>query len=284
MTLNFVKYQGTGNDFVLVDNRTGVWQAFLQSQIPKIHTDEKSLVAHLCDRRFGIGGDGLMLLQNKGGVDFEMVYFNSDGGLSTMCGNGGKCIAAWAFSLGLGGDSELSFWAPDGLHKARKVGELIALDMNDVTSIVQIDNNDEHSTDRAWELNTGSPHYVSLQYDAIEDLNLLHWAKVIRYGSIYRENGINVNAINIINNNQIRMRTYERGVEDETLSCGTGVCAAAIAYVHQLELGTTHVERNYLIEVTTPGGVLEVSLRKTFDGYRQIVLIGPATFVFAGEF
>ena len=290
MTIPFVKYQGTGNDFVLIDNRTGAWQDYLAMQVPLQFATEKDLVAHICHRRLGIGADGLMLLQNKEGFHFEMVYFNSDGGLSSMCGNGGRCIAAWAFSLGLGDDS-LQFWAPDGTHEARKTndGKGIALNMNPVSRVQQINTND-------WELNTGSPHYVSFQDNDIQQLALVDWAKNIRYNEPYTNLGINVNAVNILDENTISMRTYERGVEDETLSCGTGVCAAAISFVQRsgmqlnpFESGQPHTEantnqvQNHLIEVNTPGGTLQVSLQRDQNNYNHIVLIGPATFVFQGQ-
>lgn len=290
MTIPFVKYQGTGNDFVLIDNRTGAWQDYLAMQVPQDFATEKDLVAHICHRRLGIGADGLMLLQNKEGFHFEMVYFNSDGGLSSMCGNGGRCIAAWAFSLGLGDDS-LQFWAPDGTHEARKTndGKGIALNMNPVSRVQQINRND-------WELNTGSPHYVSFQDHNIQQLALVDWAKNIRYNEPYTNQGINVNAVNILDENTISMRTYERGVEDETLSCGTGVCAAAISFVQRSGMQLKPVEssqpqteansnevQNHLIEVITPGGTLQVSLHRDQNNYNHIVLIGPATFVFQGQ-
>ena len=290
MTIPFVKYQGTGNDFVLIDNRTGAWQDYLAMQVPQHFAGERELVAHICHRKLGIGADGLMLLQNKEGFHFEMVYFNSDGGLSSMCGNGGRCIAAWAFSLGLGDDS-LQFWAPDGTHEARKTndGKGIALNMNPVSLVQQINTND-------WELNTGSPHYVSFQDNNIQQLALVDWAKNIRYNEPYTNLGINVNAVNILDENTISMRTYERGVEDETLSCGTGVCAAAISFVQRsgmqlnpFESGQPHTEansnevQNHLIEVITPGGTLQVSLQRDQNNYNHIVLIGPATFVFQGQ-
>lgn len=280
MTIPFVKYQGTGNDFVLIDNRTGAWQDYLAMQVPQHFAGERELVAHICHRRLGIGADGLMLLQNKEGFHFEMVYFNSDGGLSSMCGNGGRCIAAWAFSLGLGDDS-LQFWAPDGTHEARKTndGKGIALNMNPVSRVQQINTND-------WELNTGSPHYVSFQDNNIQQLALVDWAKNIRYNEPYTNQGINVNAVNILDENTISMRTYERGVEDETLSCGTGVCAAAISFVQRSQPHTeanSNEVQNHLIEVITPGGTLQVSLQRDQNNYDHIVLIGPATFVFQGQ-
>jgi diaminopimelate epimerase len=276
MTLNFVKYQGTGNDFVLVDNRNGVWQAFLQSQIPKIHTDEKSLVAHLCHRQFGIGADGLMLLQHVDGYDFEMVYFNSDGGLSTMCGNGGRCIAAWAFSLGLG-DNSLRFLAPDGVHEATRdqSNGKISLSMNPVAEIKMVG-------DACWELNTGSPHYVQFQSTALQDLALVDWARSVRYSDAYIPAGINVNAVRVLGRNHIAMRTYERGVENETLSCGTGVTAAAIAYIHG-EGEPASSDSEHHVQVDTAGGTLEVRFAARNGRFEDIQLIGAATFVFQGQ-
>jgi diaminopimelate epimerase len=276
MTLNFVKYQGTGNDFVLVDNRTGAWQAYLAMQVPQQFATEKDLVAHLCHRQFGVGADGLMLLQNKEGFDFEMVYFNSDGGLSTMCGNGGRCIAAWAFALSLGDDT-LLFWAPDGVHEASKTEDNkgIALTMNPVSAIAV-------KGDGCWELNTGSPHYVQFQTTDLQELPLIEWARSIRYSDAYMPAGINVNAVRVIGNNHIAMRTYERGVENETLSCGTGVTAAAIAYINSLGLNPTQ-PTNHHVHVDTAGGQLQVRFAAQNDQFSDIQLIGPATFVFRGQ-
>jgi diaminopimelate epimerase len=302
MSLAFVKYEGAGNDFIIIDNRGGVWQDYVDSSMPSAES-EKALIAKLCDPKFGIGADGLMLLQDKVGYDFEMVYFNSDGGRSSMCGNGGRCIAAWAFSLGIGKleTSEdnpdfshrgiltpgipanrkiLNFWAPDGAHTAKhlptqtqtsqpRMTEWISLSMNDVDSIRKLDS---HS----YELNTGSPHFVSIQLEDIEGIDLLTWAQSIRYNAPYKEVGINVNAVNIIDNSHIVMRTYERGVEGETLSCGTGVTAAALSLATMKSLG------GGLIHVSTRGGDLSVAFSRSPSGFCNIQLQGPARRVFSG--
>jgi len=280
MSLAFVKYEGAGNDFILIDNRGGVWQDYVASSIASTGS-EKSLIARLCHPKFGIGADGLMLLQEKEGYDFEMVYYNSDGGKSSMCGNGGRCIAAWAFSLGIGKlEKILNFWAPDGAHTATHLAtptqtsqlpmtEWISLSMNDVDSIHELNN---HS----YELNTGSPHFVSIKSEDIEGIDLIAWAQGIRYNVPYTEVGINVNAVNILDDTHIAMRTYERGVEGETLSCGTGVAAAALSLATMKSLG------GGLIHVSTRGGDLSVAFSRSPSGFCNIQLHGPARMVFSG--
>jgi diaminopimelate epimerase len=291
MSLAFVKYEGAGNDFILIDNRGGVWQDYVAASIASTGS-EKSLIARLCHPKFGIGADGLMLLQDKNGYDFEMVYFNSDGGKSSMCGNGGRCIAAWAFSLGLGdtidadatvifsAEKSLRFWAPDGAHTATHLPiptqtaqlpmtEWISLSMNDVDAIHELNN---HS----YELNTGSPHFVSIKSEDIEGIDLMAWAQGIRYNTPFTEVGINVNAVNIIDDRHIAMRTYERGVEGETLSCGTGVTAAALSLATMKSLG------GGLIHVSTRGGDLSVAFSRSPSGFCNIQLQGPARMVFSG--
>ena len=280
MSLAFVKYEGAGNDFILIDNRGDVWQDYVAASIASTES-EKSLIARLCHPKFGIGADGLMLLQDKDGYDFEMVYFNSDGGKSSMCGNGGRCIAAWAFSLGIGKlENLLNFWAPDGAHTATHLPtpthtsqlpmtEWISLSMNDVDAIHELNN---HS----YELNTGSPHFVSIKSEDIHQIDLIAWAQGIRYNATYKEAGINVNAVNILDDTHIAMRTYERGVEGETLSCGTGVTAAALSLATMKSLG------GGLIHVSTRGGDLSVAFSRSPSGFCNIQLQGPARMVFSG--
>ena len=280
MSLAFVKYEGAGNDFILIDNRGDVWQDYVAASIASTES-EKSLIARLCHPKFGIGADGLMLLQHKEGYDFEMVYFNSDGGKSSMCGNGGRCIAAWAFSLGIGKlENLLNFWAPDGAHTATHLPtpthtsqlpmtEWISLSMNDVDAIHKLNN---HS----YELNTGSPHFVSIKSEDIHQIDLIAWAQGIRYNATYKEAGINVNAVNILDDTHIAMRTYERGVEGETLSCGTGVTAAALSLATMKSLG------GGLIHVSTRGGDLSVAFSRSPKGFCNIQLQGPARLVFSG--
>jgi diaminopimelate epimerase len=238
------------------------------------------LIARLCHPKFGIGADGLMLLQDKEGYDFEMVYFNSDGGKSSMCGNGGRCIAAWAFSLGIGElEGSVHFWAPDGAHTAMQLPkstnpttlstEWISLSMNDVESVEALD-------DQCYELNTGSPHFVSIKSENIHEIDLVAWARGIRYNADYAAAGINVNAVNIIDDTHIAMRTYERGVEGETLSCGTGVTAAALSLATMKSLG------GGLIHVSTRGGDLSVAFSRSPSGFCNIQLQGPTRMVFSG--
>jgi len=254
----FVKYQGTGNDFILIDGRT---------------TEYRLDVAKMCDRRFGIGADGLMILKFAEGYDFEMIYFNSDGNLSSMCGNGGRCIAHWARTLGLGNNGRLTFHAPDGPHEAIVEDNWVKLKMIDVHEW-------EIKSQEVICMNTGSPHYVqfngSTSSEPINDFDLVSWAKGIRYSEEYHEVGINVNRAEITAENSLNMRTYERGVEDETFSCGTGVTAAALSHalLQNIEFGEIHV--------STRGGDLSVNFEHKKSGFVNIWLNGPAEFVFNG--
>lgn len=256
MKLTFYKYQGTGNDFVMIDNRTGFF--------PKENTN---LVAKLCDRRFGIGGDGLIVLENDNTTDFKMVYYNSDGNTSSMCGNGGRCIVAFAKKLGLIGNSA-KFMASDGMHDAT-IGQdgIVSLHMKDVDHI---------KTGNGYIfLDTGSPHHVEFVED-IRQVNVTQSGAKIRYGDLYGKPGSNVNFVEEENDGRFSVRTYERGVEDETLSCGTGVTAVAIA-VHFL--GKTKSEA---VKMNVEGGTLEVSFEENGGKYSKVYLIGPAEFVFKG--
>ena len=206
----FNKYLGTGYDFVLFDNREG--------QFPK---DNTALVNFLCDRRFGIGADGLILLENSAEFDFHMVYYNSDGKTSTMCGNGGRCIVAFAKYLGMI-TTATEFSAVDGTHNATIDGDMVSLGMIAVDTIRQ--------TDKYQFLDTGSPHHVQLVQD-LDTLNVAQEGAKIRFG-IYGASGSNVNFVSKKNDTHFHVRTYERGVEGETLSCGTGVTAVALAMHH----------------------------------------------------
>lgn len=255
MIIPFVKYQGTGNDFVIIDNRDGIFG----------DTD----VARLCHRRFGIGADGLMLLESAEGYDFRMVYFNSDGKLSSMCGNGGRCIAHFAHSLGLGNGDWLNFIAVDGSHKAKVNGKHVELEMISVSEW-------QNRTEDTYILNTGSPHYIRFITESPEQFDLLNFARSVRYGEEFNAQGINVNAVKVEAPGVLSMRTYERGVEDETYSCGTGVTAAALSYC--LKAGG-----NQEITVNTPGGSLSVRFRKDENGFSDVWLCGPAENVFTGE-
>jgi diaminopimelate epimerase len=255
MKTTFYKYQGTGNDFVIFDNRDG-----------KIALNTEQ-VKHLCDRRFGIGADGLMLLNTIDGYDFEMKYYNSDGRESTMCGNGGRCLTRFAFDRGVHKDT-YRFIAVDGEHES-SLGEhgWINLKMKNVSGI--------HNYHGDFILDTGSPHYVKSVPD-VRDLDVYTEGKEIRYSKDFEAKGINVNFVESDDHNII-VRTYERGVEDETYSCGTGVTASALVFAHN-ENGFNR------IEVKTKGGHLAVEFDKTGEqSFENIWLCGPAVFVFKGE-
>lgn len=258
MTLPFYKYQGTGNDFVIIDNRDSV-----------ISKNNTKLFARLCDRKFGIGADGLMLLEYSENQedDFKMVYFNADGNESSMCGNGGRCLVAFANFLGVI-DQKATFTAIDGKHHAEIKDDLVHLQMQDVSSIEKYDTH--------LFLDTGSPHHVTMVKE-LSEFDVFSTGRKIRNGAPYFELGSNVNFVEQKNEHLFSVRTYERGVEDETLSCGTGVTAVA------LSMHATGVANQEKITVETPGGVLKVTFKKTEKGYQDVFLIGPAKQVFKGE-
>jgi diaminopimelate epimerase len=303
--MQFTKYHGSGNDFILIDNRQNHWSAFvtqhqnqsiISDHLPnnnKTYSKENSTVYELCHRNFGIGADGLMLLQPSEIADFEMVYFNSDGHLSSMCGNGGRCIAHFAAKLGLGkeknGKTELTFTAPDGLHHATVdiQKNWVQLTMNPVSEIHRSTN-----FPNAWVLNTGSPHFVEFSTSETamrleNDVNaFVQWGRNVRYNEEFSKSGINVNLVSELEPQHISIRTYERGVENETLSCGTGITAAAIAYQQENNLkvlNTTAETQPTLIRVKSRGGNLTVHFNRSEEGFDSIVLSGPVIAVFTGE-
>ena len=256
MNVNFKKYQGTGNDFVMIDNRTLFF-----------NRENTALVETICHRKFGIGADGLILLQNKEGFDFEMIYFNSDGRESSMCGNGGRCIIQFAKEIGAI-QNQCTFLAVDGIHTGSIDNQgIVTLAMNNVAHIEQHEN--------SFVLNTGSPHFVQFTAEP-NALNIVEEAYKIRYSERFAQEGINVNFVASLSPNSITIRTYERGVENETLSCGTGVVAASIA--NFLYTKATTPQTN----IITKGGNLQVDFNYDGKVFSNIKLIGKAEKVFEG--
>ena len=255
--MHFYKYQGTGNDFIILDNRNWSYTTLSTERIKA-----------LCDRRFGIGADGLMLLNTRTGFDFEMKYYNADGRESSMCGNGGRCLVKFAYDLGMH-KSTYRFSAIDGVHEAEIQDDgIVNLKMQDVTEVK------EYHGD--YILNTGSPHYVKIVSDVM-DIDVFQKGMDIRYSADFSMEGINVNFVEQKKPDEIIVRTYERGVEDETLSCGTGVTAAALVCFHN-EMGYNDVT------VITKGGKLVVRYDRTGeDCFQNIWLCGPAMKVFEGD-
>lgn len=257
MTVAFTKYQGTGNDFVIIDNRNSLSNSLTTDQIKFI-----------CDRRFGIGADGLMFLNEAPGYDFEMKYYNADGNAGSMCGNGGRCLVKFSEHLGVK-KNLYRFLANDGQHEA-EIDEygIVSLKMKNVKGIR------EYHGD--FILDTGSPHYVKMVNDVLE-YDVIRKGKEIRYSSSFAKEGINVNFVELKTDDEIFVRTYERGVEDETLSCGTGVTACALVCYHN-ENGFNEVT------VHTKGGQLTVEFDRIDDEtYENIWLCGPAERVFEGK-
>ena len=257
MLIKFTKYQGTGNDFVMVDNRDFLFT----------YHDNVKLIKKLCDRRFGIGADGLILLEKSNICDFKMVYFNSDGHQSTMCGNGGRCLVHFAWKSGII-NNETIFEAIDGLHKGKILKDgIISLQMSDVTSVDRRENN-------VFILNTGSPHYVQIVQDMPKEIKSL--GSIIRYSDTFIKEGINVNFAKLNSDQTIDISTYERGVEDETYSCGTGVTATALISI------LINKDMDMPVKVITKGGELSVCFKQIGQGFSDIWLTGPAESVFTG--
>ncbi|MFN0728973.1 diaminopimelate epimerase [Polaribacter gochangensis] len=253
MDITFHKYEGTGNDFIMIDNR--------DNSFPK---NNIALVNKLCDRHFGVGADGLILLENDAETDFKMVYFNADGNEGTMCGNGGRCIVAFAYKLNVISE-KTTFNAVDGLHHASIENGLVSLQMIDVKKT-------EVHTNHVF-VNTGSPHHVQLVKN-IDTYDVVTNGRKLR--NEYGNQGSNINFVEQINETTFKVRTYERGVEDETLACGTGVTAVAIA-MHK-----TNKTNSRVIKLPVLGGELEVSFSVENNQYKNVFLKGPATFVFKG--
>ena len=256
MQFSFHKYQATGNDFILIDDRKLTFPS-----------DDAAFVARCCDRRFGIGADGLILIQNTTEADFKMVYFNADGKESSLCGNGARCTVAFAALLGII-KNEAHFLAIDGLHTAKMEKDRVVLRMHDVDRI--------NTLDHYYFLDTGSPHHVEMVED-LAHVPVVTKGRKIRYGAPYFEEGCNVNFVEQQGPSTFSIRTYERGVEDETLSCGTGATAVALAMHHS---GKSTAET---IIIRVEGGELTISFKKSINGYTAIDLQGTASFVYRGE-
>jgi diaminopimelate epimerase len=253
----FFKYQATGNDFVMIDNRQNVFDG-----------SNQELIQRLCDRRFGIGADGLILIANDPDEDFNMRYFNADGKEASMCGNGGRCAVAFAKYLKIFKGDHVIFSAVDGWHEALLKDGGVKLKMMDVSLIKKF----EHG----FFLETGSPHFVKFTNE-LEKVNVFKEGKELRDNREFQPGGTNVNFV-AYKNDIIHIRTYERGVENETLSCGTGSVAAALA------VSLKYQDNKNVYPLKAPGGNLQVSFdSKTNKGFQNIWLEGPATFVFKGE-
>lgn len=253
MKINFTKYEGNGNDFIIIDDRK-----------EEFSEDNVLMISKLCDRKFGIGADGLILMRKHKVYDFQMIYFNSDGNESSMCGNGGRCLVSYALQLDIDLKTN-SFLAIDGVHKFKVVDNEIYLKMNDVKDIV-VKNGYNF-------LNTGSPHVVQI-VENVDEINVYEQGKKIRR-QFQEMNGVNVNFVSF-NNDIIKCRTFERGVENETLSCGTGVVAVAL-YIFKKK----KISDNKII-VSTKGGSLSVSFKNDGNSFREIWLKGDINKIFDG--
>jgi diaminopimelate epimerase len=258
MKLEFYKYHGTGNDFIMIDNRAGNYRL------------KNDLIEALCHRNFGIGADGLILLNSSSKYEFSMRYFNADGNEGSMCGNGGRCLIAFAVDLGMA-CTDTIFGAIDGEHHGivtkNKGSEVyVRISMHDVTKY-------EHKNDHFF-IETGSPHHIQFA-DDLKTMDVVSKGRAIRYSNEYKEKGTNVDFVEVMQDSSLFVRTYERGVEDETLSCGTGVTASAIAW----SIMNPAIDN---VNIKTLGGELTVTFNRKGDKFTDIWLEGPATFVYKG--
>ena len=255
--INFYKYQGAGNDFIIIDNRENI-----------ISANKENLAIKLCQRKFGVGSDGLIFIENSDKAEFEMDFLNPDGSRS-FCGNGSRCAVQFAKDQKIFVNNKTSFNAIDGIHFATVLEDSVKIEMKNVDQVQYVENS--YFTD------TGSPHYVSY-FDSIDKLNIIEFGHKIRYSEQYKIDGTNVNAVEEVSPMNIKVRTYERGVEDETLACGTGVTACALTY------GLKNNINSGIVNIQAVGGELKVSFIKNNDNsFEQIWLEGPAKFVFKGE-
>lgn len=260
MIISFSKYHGAGNDFILIDNRRHIFSK-----------DDKEFIKSLCAPHTGVGADGLILLESHSDLDYRMIYFNSDGKEASFCGNGSRCLLAFAIDLGIV-EKKACFEAYDGLHEAKQVSkDLYSVSINPIQSMIR---HRDH-----WQLDTGSPHYVIFSKH-IQEKDLIKIARKIRYSPAFSEQGINVDLLEEKSIGKISIRTYERGLENETLACGTGVVAAAIAYA-----GKNKLSANIQIDVQTTIADFQVSFTISEEGhFKNIFLIGPAQKVYRGSF
>jgi diaminopimelate epimerase len=254
----FYKYEGAGNDFIIIDNRE------------KEIAFSKNQIKFLCDRHFGIGSDGLMLLTQKPETDFNMEFFNPDGSGGMMCGNGGRCVVRFAKDRGIITKDTTCFMAPDGKHEAEILDENIALKMKDVKEVEKFSD--------GYYLNTGTSHFVK-KVDDVNKEDVLKNGRLIRWDARFSKyDGCNANFYTELKDKELLIRTYERGVENETLACGTGIVATAIVY----GVDKDYKDGQYNIKVKTKDNDLKVSYKKTDNHFTDVVLIGPANKVYEG--
>jgi len=257
MKIKFQKYQGTGNDFIIINNNT-----------LSFPDKNKDLIKRLCDKKFGIGSDGLILINPSAKTDFEMLYFNSDGNLGSMCGNGARCSVKFAQNQKIIKNNTI-FNAYDGKHSAEIIDNNVFLSMKNVNNI--------KSYNKDLFIDTGSPHYIKIVGD-LENYDVYKEGKKIRNNSRFNNNGgVNVNFVQVISNSEFSVRTFERGVENETLSCGTGAIAVALAMYH---LKQTFFKR---LTINSKGGILNVEFKSKKSRFENIFLSGNVEMVFKGQ-
>ncbi len=262
--LRFTKMNGAGNDFVMIDNRAGEVRL------------EPGQIVRICDRHRGIGADGILLLEKgSNGADFRMRYYNRDGGEAEMCGNGARCFARFANKVAKA-PAKISFQTPAGLIRGQLQGELVRLQMSDPKDLrlnvaLELDGEDA----RVHYVNSGVPHVV-VPVARVDVVNVFDRGSAIRRHEMFSPAGANVNFIEKRGPQSILVRTYERGVEDETLACGTGVVASALIFA------ATEKINGPVDVVVRSGSELSVDFKRAGDQFTNVTLTGPAEFAFEG--
>ena len=267
MKITFTKYQGTGNDFVIVN-------AYVLDELNlDIHQ-----IRQICERKYGVGSDGLIIIKKSEKTHFKMDFYNPDGSQS-FCGNGSRCAVHFAFASSIIDENSCSFEAIDGIHKAYVCQDEVKIEMSHVGVIEKINTSImKDSRGESYIVDTGSPHFVSYVKNKEELNSIIDYGKKIRYSDVFNDKGVNVNLIHSEDSNRIQIRTYERGVEDETFSCGTG--ATACALIHSSRFNSNQ----NIIDIETRGGALKVSFDKMKEGhFTNVYLIGPVKQIFHGQ-
>ncbi len=266
MNITFSKYQGTGNDFVIINAYDIIDLVFSTEQ-----------VKYICDRKYGVGSDGLIIIRQSEQYDFEMDFYNPDGSQS-FCGNGARCAVHYAYQNAIISDNPCLFEAIDGPHKASICRDEIKVEISRLGQIESLILPFDDGDVAGYFIDTGSPHFVHFVKNPANLMNIVSFGERIRFSKGYKSSGVNVNMVDVVGDNHITIRTYERGVEDETLSCGTGTTACALIYAWE------HRSQKKLIEVETRGGKLYVSFDQLESGvFSNVYLIGPAKYVFNGQ-
>lgn len=257
---------GSGNDFIIIDNRNNIVD----------ENDLSNFIVNVCRRKMSVGADGVILVENTDNADFKWRFFNSDGSVAEMCGNGARCVARFAYLNNISG-SNMSFETLAGLVNAEVIEERVKVKMTDPFDLeTDITIELKNGLTSIYSINTGVPHVVMVK-NSIDDIDIVKIGREIRYHDRFSPAGTNVNFVCRVKDNTIAIRTYERGVEDETLACGTGAAASAIVMAHKMKLDAP------LSVLTRSGEYLNIFFKEQEGQYYDIYLEGDARIIYKGQ-